>query len=134
VFVITLIRNTRRDVTAERGARFHPTIGSVTPDGFTTSHPRAKPRCLRFSLLLPAQRKSRMKVTLLFLCSELPIFPEFLRFFFRDPCRACFLLSLPTLPFFPFSARLRVARIPPSVVRSESFYRWAVHPHPLINS
>jgi hypothetical protein len=37
---ITLIRNnTRGDATAERGARFHPTIGSVTPNGFTTSHP-----------------------------------------------------------------------------------------------
>jgi hypothetical protein len=28
--------------TAERGARFHPTIGSTTPNGFTTSHPRAE--------------------------------------------------------------------------------------------
>jgi hypothetical protein len=28
--------------TAERGARFHPTIGSVTPSGFTTSHPRVE--------------------------------------------------------------------------------------------
>ena len=26
--------------TAERGARFHPTVGSVTPNGFTTSHPQ----------------------------------------------------------------------------------------------
>jgi hypothetical protein len=25
--------------TAKRGARFHPTIGSATPNGFTTSHP-----------------------------------------------------------------------------------------------
>jgi hypothetical protein len=32
-------------VTAERGARFHPTIGSVIPIGFSTSHPRAGPRC-----------------------------------------------------------------------------------------
>jgi hypothetical protein len=28
--------------TAERGARFHPTVGSATPSGFTTSHPRAE--------------------------------------------------------------------------------------------
>jgi hypothetical protein len=28
--------------TAERGARFHPTIGLATPNGFTTSHPQAK--------------------------------------------------------------------------------------------
>ena len=68
----TLIRSTRRDATAERGAHFHPTVGSVTPNGFTTSHPRARPRCLRFNLLLPSQWKSRMKVTLLLLCSELP--------------------------------------------------------------
>jgi hypothetical protein len=26
--------------TAETGARFHPTVGVATPDGFTTSHPR----------------------------------------------------------------------------------------------
>jgi hypothetical protein len=37
----TLIKiNTRGQATAERGARFHPTIGSATPSGFTTSHPR----------------------------------------------------------------------------------------------
>ena len=29
-------------VTAERGARFHLTVGVATPDGFTTSHPRAE--------------------------------------------------------------------------------------------
>jgi hypothetical protein len=39
----TLIRNTPGvGVTAERGARFHPTIGVATPNGFTTSHPRAE--------------------------------------------------------------------------------------------
>jgi hypothetical protein len=39
----TLIINTPEvGTTAERGARFHPTVGLVTPDGFTTSHPRAK--------------------------------------------------------------------------------------------
>jgi hypothetical protein len=92
-----LSENTRCDATAERGARFHPTVGSVTPNGFTTSHPRARPRCLRFSLLLPAQRKSRMKVTLLLLCSELPVFPELLLVFFRDPCRA---RSPPPFPHF----------------------------------
>jgi hypothetical protein len=89
-------------VIAERGARFHPTVGSVTPNGFTTSHPRARPRCLRFSLLLPSQRKSRTKVTLLLLCSELPIFQEFLPVLFRDPYHASSLILFPTLPFFPF--------------------------------
>jgi hypothetical protein len=28
--------------TAERGARFLPTVGVATPNGFTTSHPRAE--------------------------------------------------------------------------------------------
>jgi hypothetical protein len=91
---ITLIRNSGRDANAERGARFHPTVGSVTPNGFTTSHPRARPRCLRFSLLLPAQRKSRTKVTLLLLCSELPVFPELLQFSSAIPV-ARVLSSLP---------------------------------------
>jgi hypothetical protein len=131
-----LSENTRCDATAERGARFHPTVGSVTPNGFTTSHPRARPRGLRFSLLLPAQRKSRTKVTLLLLCSELSVFPEFSPVLFRDPCRACSPLfsSLPHFLSCLFSARLHVARISPSAVRSGSCYGWAVHPHPLINS
>jgi hypothetical protein len=30
------------EATAERGARFHPTVGVATPTGFTTSHPRAE--------------------------------------------------------------------------------------------
>jgi hypothetical protein len=39
----TLIRNiSAMEATAERGARFHPTVGVVTPNGFTTSHPRAE--------------------------------------------------------------------------------------------
>jgi hypothetical protein len=103
-----LSENTRCDATAERGARFHPTVGSVTPNGFTTSHPRARPRCLRFSLLLPAQRKSRTKVTLLLLCSELPVFPEFLQFSSAIPV-ARVLLSLPpltTLPLLPFLCKI----------------------------
>jgi hypothetical protein len=32
----------RVSATAERGARFHPTIGVATPSGFTTSHPGAE--------------------------------------------------------------------------------------------
>jgi hypothetical protein len=46
----TLIRTRRRDVTAERGVRFHPTIGSVTPNGFTTGHPELGHDALRFNL------------------------------------------------------------------------------------
>jgi hypothetical protein len=34
-----LSENTRCDATTERGARFHPTVGSMTSNGFTTSHP-----------------------------------------------------------------------------------------------
>ena len=56
---------------------------------------------------------------------------------FHDPCCARY-LSLSTLYHTSslafFSARLCVARISPSVVRSERFYGWAVHPHTLINS
>jgi hypothetical protein len=43
----TYQKNTRSDATAERGARFHPTVGSTTPNGFTTSHPRAETTMLR---------------------------------------------------------------------------------------
>jgi hypothetical protein len=71
-------QNQRRDATAERGVCFHPTIGSVTPNGFTTGHPRARPRCSEIesfllaqqlgtevTLLLPAQRQLGTEVTLL---------------------------------------------------------------------
>jgi hypothetical protein len=37
-----LSENTRSDATAERGARFHPTVGSMTPNRFITSHRRAE--------------------------------------------------------------------------------------------
>jgi hypothetical protein len=38
----TYQKNTRSDAIAERGAHFHPTVGSTTPKGFTTSHPRSE--------------------------------------------------------------------------------------------
>jgi hypothetical protein len=38
----TYQKNIRGDATAERGSHFHPTIGSVNPNGFKTSHPRAR--------------------------------------------------------------------------------------------
>jgi hypothetical protein len=43
---------------AERGAHFHPTIGVVTPSGFTTSHPRAETMMFlrTASLCLPVPR------------------------------------------------------------------------------
>jgi hypothetical protein len=33
--------------TVERGAHFHPTIGSMIPIGFTSSHPRDETMMLR---------------------------------------------------------------------------------------
>ena len=48
----TLIKFTGRDATAKRGAHFHPTVGSATPNGFTTSHPWAE----TVSLYLPVTK------------------------------------------------------------------------------
>jgi hypothetical protein len=129
-----LSENTRCEVTTERGARFHPTVGSMTPNGFTTSHPRARPRCLRFNLLLPTQRKSRTNVTLLLLFSELPVFPEILQFSSTIPVVHVLPHPFSHMSFLAFSTIFCVAQIPPYVVRSGSFYEWAVLPHPLINS
>ena len=44
---ITLIRKTPGNATAKRGARFHPTVGSVTPNEFTTSHPQDETTMLK---------------------------------------------------------------------------------------
>jgi hypothetical protein len=41
--MIILIRNGEYEATVERGACFLPTIGIVTPDRFTSGHPRARP-------------------------------------------------------------------------------------------
>jgi hypothetical protein len=38
-----LIRTGKCEAITERGACFLPTIGTFTPDGFTTGHPRARP-------------------------------------------------------------------------------------------
>ena len=65
------------DVTAttERGAHFHSTVGSMTPNGFTTSHPRAETILLRDCVSVC--QWPRMKVTLLLLCyHSLCIFPK----------------------------------------------------------
>ena len=105
---------------------------------------------LRFNLLLPAQQKSRTKVTLLLLMqqnnprwrllsfswySELPAFPRFLQSLSRSPSCTLLYFFLPHFLSCQFmSARLCVVQIPPSVVRSEVYYGWVFHPHPLINS
>jgi hypothetical protein len=50
----------------KRGAHFHPTIGSVTPNGFMIGHPLSLSHdALRFNLLLLSQQKLGRKVTLL---------------------------------------------------------------------
>jgi hypothetical protein len=38
-----LIITGKSEVIVERGACFHPTIGTTTPVGFTIGHPRARP-------------------------------------------------------------------------------------------
>jgi hypothetical protein len=47
-----LIRTGKCGVTAERGVRFLPTIGTVTPDGFTIGHPKLDHDALREILSL----------------------------------------------------------------------------------
>jgi hypothetical protein len=86
-------------MTVEEGARFHPTVGSTTPNGFTTSHPRARPRCFETQSL--TSRSSEVQdegyspsPLLMTPC----IFPEFLWFSFRDSCHACVCLYAPLSP------------------------------------
>jgi hypothetical protein len=55
----TLRKYTKHDATTERGSHFHPTIGSVTPKRFTTSHPQARPRC--FEVQSPASSSIEIK-------------------------------------------------------------------------
>ena len=45
--------------TAERGARFHPTVGVANPTGFTTSHPRAETTMLWDCVFLSASDQER---------------------------------------------------------------------------
>jgi hypothetical protein len=101
---ITLIRNFGHDVNVERGAHFHPTVGSMIPTRFTTSHPRARPRC--FETQSPASSSTEFKdegyspsplfMTLCIFEVPMVLLPRFL----SHP------LSLPpftTLPLLPFS-------------------------------
>jgi hypothetical protein len=114
---ITLIRKTPGDATAERGARFHPTVGSATPNGFTTSHPRARPRCLRLSVSV--LQRSRTKVTLLLLCyhSLCILFQSSSDLFLRSLPRVP-----PSTPFtcLFFSGEVACGTNFPAVVRSEA--------------
>jgi hypothetical protein len=128
---IKLIRNSERDANAERGAHFHPTIGSVIPTGFTTSHPQARPRC--FETQSPTSSSTKVKdegysssplLMTLYIFQSSSSSPSSI-----PVARALLCPLLSTLLFY---ARLRVARISLSMVRPESFYGWAVHPplHP----
>ena len=99
--------------TVERGAHFHPTVGSTTPNGFTTSQPRAETTMLRDCVSVC--QWPRTKVTLLLLCCHsLCVFPEF-PFFLPSH-----LPPHPTLllPFFPFG-EVVCGTIFLTVVRSE---------------
>ena len=91
-------------VTTERGAHFHPTVGSATPKGFTTSHPWAKTTMLWDCVSI--FQWPGAKVTLLTLCyHSLCISPEFS---FSPHIR-------PPHCFYPTPyplARLRVAQLP----------------------
>jgi hypothetical protein len=46
-------------VTAERGAHFHPTIGSVTPMDLSLATPKLKPRCFENQSLTSSSTEVR---------------------------------------------------------------------------
>jgi hypothetical protein len=133
-----LSENTRCNATAERGARFHPTVGSATPNGFTTSHPRARPRCFETQSL--TSRSSEVQdegyspsPLLMTHCisrsssgspSAIPVV-----------CVCVCVSVCSTLPPPPFHTSFLLRgcvwhEIPCPMVRSESFYGWAVRPIP----
>jgi hypothetical protein len=92
------------EATAERGARFHPTVGVVTPNGFTTSHPRAE-TTMSWDLRLSVCQCPGAKVAILPLCDH-------------SLCIENARVPLASAPFNRFChtpyplARLRVARLP----------------------
>ena len=43
--------------TAKRGARFHPTVGSANPNGFTTATPEMRPQCCETESLFASDRE-----------------------------------------------------------------------------
>ena len=122
-------------MTAEKGDHFDPTVGSVTPNRFTTSHPWARPWCFEIqsptSSLMEVKDEGYSPYPMLITLCVSRVFSNSLLW-----SLSC-VFSLSPLPHFLsclFSTRLCVAQISSSVVRSESFYRWVVHPHPLIKS
>ena len=109
------------NATAERGARFHPTIGSVIPRGFTTNHPWAETTMLRYCISVC--QWPRMRVTLPLLC-------------YHSLC--IFQSSLPSLASAPFSLLPRVFFLLrgcvwcnfPRTSQAWWLYGWVVHaPH-----
>jgi hypothetical protein len=115
---INTYQKTPGDATAERGARFHPTVGSATPNGFTTSHPRARPRCCETESLFVRSRERRL-LSFFSAYQSLCVFSRVLRFLPScDLCRDC---PLPHLfPAFSFSGEVACGMNFPAVVRSEA--------------
>ena len=115
----TLIRNnTKGQATVERGARFHPTVGSATPNGFTTSHSRAETTMLW--ACVSVCQWPRAKVTLLPLYyHSLCILPEFS----SSPCVCPPIASTPRLILL----RGCVWRDFPHTGQSWWLYGWVVH-------
>jgi hypothetical protein len=132
---INTYQKTPSDATTERGAHFHPTIVSTIPNGFTTSDPRARPRCFETQSLTSHSLEVQ----------DEGYFPSPLLMTHRiswsssgsppaNFCRVCVsVCMLPSPPPFCTSFLLRGCvwhEIPCLMVRSESFYGWVVRPIP----
>jgi hypothetical protein len=122
---------TKCGTTAERGSCFPPTVGSVTPNGFITSHPRGRPRCFETQSL--TSRLSEVKDE--FYSPSSLLMTHYIFLSSSSSPSAIFLSPPPPhTAFLAFSSKVVCGANSPTVVRFEGFYRWAVHPHPLINS
>jgi hypothetical protein len=107
--------------TAERGARFHPTVGIANPTGFTTSHPRAE-TTMSWDLRLSVCQCPGAKVAIL------------------PPCDHSLCVKLPSSPrvrpfqsFQPYalsSREVACGTIPLASDQAWRLYEWAVH-HPI---
>ena len=110
---------------AERGACFHPTIGSATPNGFTTSHPRAETTMLRYCVLVFLWL--RMRVTLPLLCyHSLCVFPDF--------SSSLCICPQSLLPHALSSCEVVCGMISPTLVRPDGSTDGRFTPPSLINS
>ena len=128
----TLIRTTRCDATVQKGARFHPTIGSVTPNGFIIGHPELRPRCSEIQSLTSSSTEVRDKGYSSSTDTENTPRQRLLSFSYPDPgvevllcnllCNLlCFLYSHTHAFFLASPCKIACAANFPSVVSSESF-------------